>query len=165
MKLKITETVTREVDIKHLCLDANVRYWEDADINGKEDISYNEQAKGKKPRVPLAIENPDARYLDDKYHWVIKIDTNTGNIVGWPEGVTANIHYKVCDEGIYWLEDAEGNEIHKIESYVPELFDFCNDSYGDYIIMTVDENGHIEEWYEYDELQDRVQSFLDEEGF
>lgn len=165
MKLTITETVTRESDIKYLCLDANVRYWEDADINGKEDISYDEQAKGEKPRVPLAVENPDARYLDDKYHWVIKIDTNTGNIVGWPEGVTANIHYKVCDEGIYWLEDTEGNEIHKIESYVPELFDFCDDSYGDYLIMTVDENGHIEEWYEYDELQDRVQSFLDEEGF
>jgi hypothetical protein len=70
-----------------------------------------------------------------------------------PKGETANVHYKVCDEGIYWFEDTEGNEIHKIECYVPELFDYCNDSYGDHIIMTTDENGHIEEWYNTDEYQ------------
>ena len=165
MKVDLKTEEVKEYDIKYICADLNVRYWEDADINGEDDISYEEQEKGEKPRIPLAEENPDARYPSDKYHWVIKIDVHTGNIVGWPQGVTANIHYKVCDEGIYWFEDTEGNEVHKIESYVPELFDFCNDSYGDYIIMTIDENGHIEEWYDTDELKDRMQSFLDEEGF
>lgn len=154
----------QELDIKYVCADLNVRYWEDGDINGEEDISYEEQEKGEKPRMPLAEENPDARYLSNKYHWVIKIDIETGNVVGWPNGVRADVHYKVCDEGTYWLEDVDGNEIHKIDDYVPELFDFCNDSYGDYVIMTINEEGHIEEWYTENELKNRIQSFLEDEG-
>ena len=101
MKISLEVKETKEYNIKYLCACVNVRYWEDADVNDEEDISYEEQEKGEKPRVPLAEENPNAKYPSEKYCWNIKIDANTGNIVGWPKGVTADIHYKVCDEGTY----------------------------------------------------------------
>lgn len=165
MKVLFKETEEKTIDIRYICADLGVRYWEDAEINGEDDISYDEQETGAKPRVPLAVENPNSRYKDDKYRWVIKIDTETGNILGWPNGVTADIHYKVCDDGTYWLEGENGNKYHEIDNYVPKLFDFCNDSYGDYIIMTIDELGHIKEWYDKDELKSRIDSFLEDEGF
>lgn len=165
MKIKMKETSTKNVEIKYICANLGVRYWEDADIDGEEDISYEEQEKGAAPRIPLAVENPDARRKDENYRWVIKIDADTGDVIGWPNGVTADIHYKVCDDGTYWLEDENGNKYHEIDAYVPELFDFCDDSYGDYIIMTINKNGHIEEWYDKDELKNRIDSFLEEEGF
>lgn len=165
MKISVEERITNDVDVKYICADLGVRYWEDSSVNGVDDISYDEQTKGERPRMPLAVEDPSARYDGEKYRWVIKINADTGNIEGWPEGVTANVFYKVCDDGIYWLETADGEEYHKIEDYVPKLFDFCNDSDGDYMIMTVDENGHIKEWYDEEELLDRIDSFLENEGF
>ena len=163
MIMHITEEV--EKDIKYLCANLGVRYYEDADINGEEDISYEEQKKGVKPRVPLVVENADSRYGDDKWRWEIKIDVETGNIKDWPEGVTANIHYKVCDEGIYWLEDTEGGKHHEIDSYVPEILDLDGDSYGDYVIMTVNENGHIEEWWDKSQIKRELERYFLESGF
>lgn len=165
MKIDLETKVTKEIDVKYICMNVGPRYWEDGDVNGEEDISYEEQEKGAKPRMPMTVENPDSRRKDESYRFALKIDAETGKIVGWPEGVEADIHYKVCDDGTYWLEDAEGNKIHEIDSYVPQLFDFCDDSYGDYIIMTVDKNGHIEEWYDEGTLKSRIDSFLEEEGF
>lgn len=163
----LVEMVTKQVefDAKYLCANVGPRYWEDGDVNGEEDIPYDEQNQGAKPRVPMAVENPNPRYKDCSYRWEIKIDLETGNIIGWPEGVTANVHYKVCDDGTYWLEGQDGTKYHEIDSYVPEVFDFVDDSYGDYIIMTVDEKGHIKEWYDEDELRCRLDSFLEDEGF
>ena len=167
MKITVKEEKKTNYDVKYLCASLDVRYWEDASINGVDDISYDEQQNGEKPRMPLIVENPQSRHRDDKWLWEIKIDLETGIIKGWPEGVTADIHYKVCDQGIYWLEDEDGNEIHKIESYVPSIFDFYDDSYGDYVIMTIDGNGKVVEWDDYDKatLKTRMDEFLDDEGF
>ena len=60
MKVDLKTEEVKEYDVKYICADLNVRYWEDADINGEDDISYEEQEKGEKPRIPLAEENPDA---------------------------------------------------------------------------------------------------------
>ena len=167
MKMKIKVTEEQEKDFKYFCGSINPRYWEDADVNGETDIDYDEQKKGEKPRMPLVVENPEARYGEEKYNWEIKIDLATGNIQGWPEGTTANVLYKVCDQGVYWLEDADGNEVHKIGSYVPSILDFGGDSYGDYIECVIDENGHIKEWDEnyVSLLGPRIESFLEDEGF
>lgn len=165
MKIDLETKVTNEIDVKYICCDVGPRYWEDGDVNGEEDISYEEQEKGAKPRMPMAYKNDAAKYQDEQYRWAVKIDAETGNIVGWPEGVEADIHYKVCDDGTYWLEDTDGNEVHKIDDYVPTLWDFYDDSYGDYIIMTVEGDGHVKEWYSESKLKDRIDSFLKEEGF
>lgn len=110
----------------HIEFSAGVRYWEDATVNG--------------------IEDEDGSLIPgrDGDVWRGKIDLATGKIVDWPTGVEADIHYKVCDDGVYWLLDAEGNRIAEREGYVPGAFMCHGDSgYGDYIIMRIGPDGQI----------------------
>ena len=67
---------------------AEVRYWEDATVNGQEDMDGT--------RIPCR----------NGKVWEPVIDLKTGHISNWPVGTEANIHYKVCDAGEYWLLDA-----------------------------------------------------------
>ena len=111
----------------HIEVDAGVRYWEDATVDGVEDTD------GK--LIP-------GRQRDD---WKVRINLTTGIIEGWP-GVTADIHYKVCDAGLYWLTDSHGKRIAKWRGqYVPDEF-LCHGDhgYGDYIIMKVSNSGQID---------------------
>lgn len=108
---------------------AGVRYWEDATVNDVEDHDGN--------LIPFRRGNC----------WCPKIELKTGRILDWPEGVTADIHYKVCDNGRYWLLNSLGNRIASRDGYVPNEF-LCHgcSGYGDYIIMTIDSNGFIQEY-------------------
>jgi len=129
MKFKIKKEVS--VDIKTLHIRAGVRYWEDATVNGVEDTDGH--------LIPCrVIDNDD---------WLPVIEIETGKIRNWKQGVTADIHYKVCDDGDYYLmsEDENTHEIHK-NGYVPSCLSINGNGYGDYIIMKVDENGIIEDW-------------------
>ena len=78
---------------------------------------------------------------------MIRIDLASGRIHDWPEGTTADVHYKVCDAGQYWLAD---EAIHKVAQwdgyYVPGHLRVGGDGYGDYIILKVDGAGMIEGW-------------------
>ncbi|PBB75181.1 hypothetical protein CK227_10335 [Mesorhizobium sp. WSM4308] len=105
---------------------AGVRYWEDAFVNDVEDTDGT--------LIP-------GRVGDD---WCVKIDIATGTIIDWPQSTTADIHYKVCDAGEYWLLDAEGNKIAGREGYVPGDF-LCHgdNGFGDYIILKVGHDGKI----------------------
>ena len=109
---------------------AGVRYWEDAEVNGAEDT--------KGDLIPVR----DGRF------WAPFIDIKTGKIIDWPQGTTASIHYKVCDDGQYWLTTAAGRELLKWSGdYVPDQWLCWGDrGYGDYIIMTVESDGRIEGW-------------------
>lgn len=113
----------------HLDVEADVRYWEDASVNG--------------------VEDEDGTLIPgrDLNTWKIRLDLAAGRIAGWPQGTTARIHYKVCDQGEYWLSDAIGTRIAKWRGhYVPDSF-LCHDGgfdSGDYIIMNVSEDGTIE---------------------
>lgn len=117
-------------DATHILAHAGVRYWEDAIVDGIEDTEGE--------LIP-------GRVADD---WRVKIELATGKVADWPEGTTADIHYKVCDDGEYWLLDAAGNKLasHR-SSYVPNDFMCHGDSgYGDYIIMSVGPDGQIENY-------------------
>lgn len=165
MKVKIA--TENDAEIKYFCVDAVPRYWEDGDINGEEDISWDEQQTGAQPRMPLAVPNDDPRaHKDEKYKIVFKIDLETGKIPEWPTGNTADIHYKVCDQGKYWLETEDGEKIHEIESYCPHILE-VGDSYpdGDYFIFDIDENGKIVQWPEPQKVQALVNHFLSDKGF
>jgi hypothetical protein len=108
---------------------AGARYWEDASVNGVEDVDG---------KIPL-------RRGD---YWCPTIDLRTGAVKDWPIGTTANVHYKVCDDGEYWLQDEQGKRIAKWKSfYVPDDF-LCvgGRGYGDYIILSVAADGKIEGW-------------------
>jgi len=129
-----TINVTESRDVlekaKLLVVEAAVRYWEDAKVNGIEDSDGT--------RIPLR--NGEL--------WKPVIELSTGRILDWPEGMEAHIHYKVCDEGEYWLADADGNRIAKWKDYyVPDHF-LCVDceGWGDYIILDVGQDGLIKEW-------------------
>ncbi len=116
--------------ISRLIVSAEVRYWEDAKINGIEDTDGD--------KVPMRSGDL----------WVPVIDLNTGTVIGWPFGTTARIHYKVCDAGEYWLGDDSGKKLLKWKDYyVPDsLLCHGDDGYGDYIILNIAEDGRIADW-------------------
>lgn len=109
---------------------AAVRYWEDTTVNGVDDV--------------------DGSLIPDRYgdNWMPVIRLEDGAVQEWPKGTTAEVHYKVCDAGEYWLLDADKNRIAKWGGYyVPDDF-LCHgdDGYGDYIIMNINADGFVEGW-------------------
>lgn len=109
---------------------AEVRYWEDTSVNGVDDDDGT--------LIPLR----------DGKLWKPIIRVSDGQILNWPTGTVADIHYKVCDQGEYWLLDESHKRIFKYESdYVPDEY-LCHgdNGYGDYIIFNVDENGKIKDF-------------------
>lgn len=113
-------------------VEANVRYWEDATVNGVEDSQGD--------LIPMKVGNL----------WRPLINLKTGQIEGWPGGVAADVHYKVCDAGKYWLTDENRNRLKQWNGYyVPDDFLCVGDTgYGDYIILKIDTTGKIEGWSE-----------------
>lgn len=113
----------------HLFVEAEVRYWEDTSVNEQDDADGS--------LIPLrrgAL-------------WCPVINLETGKILGWPVGTTADVHYKVCDQGEYWLGDGNTKSLKWRGHYVPDDFLCVGDSgYGDYIIFKVNADGLIQDW-------------------
>ena len=127
--MKIELTVKKEFEVKTLLVEANVRYWEDATVNGVEDENGD--------LIPCKVGDT----------WKPIIDLEIGLITNWEKGKEANIHYKVCDAGEYWLQDENGEKIVKAKGYyVPDFLAIDDSGYGDYIIMKVDKYGKINNW-------------------
>lgn len=120
--------VVNVVDVKTLIVDARPRYWEDTEVNGKEDTDGT--------LIPCR----------DGDSWKPVIDIETGVITNWKAGTVAHVHYKICDDGTYQLADAEGKIVAQIDGYVPSIMCPEEEGYGDYIIMTIDETGKIKNW-------------------
>jgi hypothetical protein len=114
---------------KYIEVSAGVSYWEDAIVDGLED------AEGS--RIPLRV--------GDKWCPVIRL--KDGHIMGWPAGTTADVHYKVCDQGEYWLTTDNGRVAKWRGDYVPDDF-LCqgNAGFGDYLVCKVGADGKIEGW-------------------
>ena len=136
--LDITKAVYIEVS-------ANVRYWEDAEVNG--------------------IEDKDGTLIPFRYGdlWKPMIRLSDGLVMDWPENTQADIHYKVCDAGEYWLCDENKKRISKWNGWsVPNAF-LCHgkNGYGDYIIFKVGTDGIIIDWrepiiYEIEEWEQEI---------
>ncbi len=125
--MKVQMQYTKEVEINYLDAQLGVRYWEDAKVNGVED------------------ENGDLIPCRSGDIWDIRINVDTGQIDDWPEDTTAQIHYKVCDAGVYSLVSGD-DEVKRIEGYVPSCLSPGGNGYGDYVIMNVDQHGYIDNW-------------------
>ena len=109
---------------------AKPRYWEDATVNGETDTE-------------------DGKLIPLKYGdvWDVHIALENGRVLGWPQGTTAEVHYKVCDAGHYWLVDEDGKRAKWASDYVPnELLAIGESGYGDYIILKISAEGMIEGW-------------------
>lgn len=135
MKTKIK--IEEEVELKTLIVHAGVRYWEDSEVNGEEDTDGD--------LIPCRVGDM----------WKPIIDIDKGIITNWKQGTTAKIHYKVCDCCGWELLDESGNIILSAEDgYVPTTLSPAENGYGDYIIMTVSDNGKIEDWcFDIDEFK------------
>ena len=108
---------------------AEVRYWEDTSINGVED--------GDGTLIPFR----------DGILWKPVIRLSDGFVLDWPAGVEADVHYKVCDQGQYWLKDADGRRIAKWHGdYVPAHILSQQDRDDDYIICQIGGEGRISGW-------------------
>jgi hypothetical protein len=135
MKIKIK--VEKEVDIKYCQVKAQVRYWDDATVDGVEDTEGT--------LIPCR----------EGELWCPLINIETGVITNWEQGKTADVHFKVCDAGSYYLQDEYGVEVLSIEDdYVPNSL--IPGNYGDYIVMTVDGEGKIKEWKTPADLSDFI---------
>ena len=128
MKIKIK--VEKEFDICTLQVKADVRYWEDSEINGENDSKDGDN-------VPCKVNG----------NWCPEIDIEIGKIINWEQGKTAEIHYKVADGCGWELKDENGLVVLSLEDgYVPDTLCPKESGYGDYIIMDIDENGMISDW-------------------
>lgn len=144
--MKLTMNKKVDFEAKFLKVDAGVRYWNDSKVNGVNDTDCEETVGA--PTVPCAehVGEQPGILLGSSWRWRPIIDIDAGQIINWKQGVTADIHYKVCDDGIYEVTDANGNVISTLEGYVPDIMCPADERYGDYIIMYVDEDGIIEGW-------------------
>lgn len=78
-------------------------------------------------------------------YWEVKIELETGRIVGWPQGRVEDVHLKVCDSGTYNLLNYEGEIEGSVDlNYVPH--GVVPGSYGDYIELEINEGGIITNW-------------------
>ncbi|WP_299368347.1 hypothetical protein [Winogradskyella sp.] len=126
MKIELLKKET--VDVKYFEIEAGVRYWEDATVNGSLD------------------HNGDLIPCRKGDYWCPFIDIDKGKILNWEKGKTAKIHYKVCDDGNYKLLDENKKIILNNDGYVPDALAPNDESFGDYIILQIDRNGLIKDW-------------------
>lgn len=125
--VKTTVRIPAEFDIEWIYVSAGVRYWEDATVDGSVD----------EDGVLIPCRQKD--------YWKPIINANSGQIVNWKKGITAKIHYKVCDDGEYRFNSKCGTSIIT-EGYVTSFFSIDSNGYGDYITMSVDDQGFIQNW-------------------
>lgn len=114
----------------YLLVDAGVRYWEDCEVNGVEDLNGD----------LIPFRNGD--------RWQPVIRLADGHIEGWPARARADVYYKVCDDGVYHLLDGDRQAIAKWKGYyVPDrILCIDEDGLGEYICLRVDCDGRIEGW-------------------
>lgn len=127
-KFAIEVATKSRLPVSYLRAVCHNRYWEDATVNGVEDTD------GK--LIPLR----------EGDNWCPTIDLATGKIEGWPDGTTADIHYKVVDEGLYQLLDAHRQVVAEVDGYVINMMCPEGEGYGDYVIMKVGPDGTIANW-------------------
>ncbi len=127
--------------------EAEPRYMDGTTVNG---MDYDEQT------------NPIPFFQNGR--WNVTIELSTGKVLDWPEGTTAHVFYKVCDQGQYWLLDEQQQIIAKFDdygesgndhiehgddrmTYVPDNILCPEESgYGDYIDLNVDASGLVQQW-------------------
>ncbi|BDD02477.1 hypothetical protein [Persicobacter psychrovividus] len=124
MKIELEVTIKKEYDVKYLRVEAFIPFWEDARIDGSRD---------KEGKIPC-------RQGD---MWKPCIEIETGRIINWEKGVSAETFYKVRDTGMYYLLDAENKVVAERGGYALACL---GDSYGDYIELNIDAEGMIEGW-------------------
>lgn len=108
------------IDVRYLEVDVEPRYWEDATIDGVQDVD------GTIPKRDGDV-------------WKVVIDLDKERVLCWPK-VEAHVQYKVCDAGTYTLLDECLDPVVKISGYVPSML-----GGGDYLDLRIDRDGRIKD--------------------
>lgn len=127
--MKIEATIKALVEVTAVKVSAEVRYWEDAEVNGKPDTEQGDNVPMRNGKL-----------------WEPTIDLDRGFVHAWPPGTTASIHYKVCDAGIYELISPDGEVVARKDGYVPSFLAVKERGFGDYIILDIGADGVIDGW-------------------
>lgn len=124
--MKIKLKIEKEYDVKYLQAKVGARYWEDAVVNGVEDVDGD--------LIPF--------HHGD--YWCPLIELETGKVHDWPIGTVADIHYKSCDNNYFALLDKNMNVIKElVGSSVINMMCPLKAGHGDYVIMGIDSDGII----------------------
>lgn len=139
--VKITKMEPVEYDVKYMRVEAGVRYWEDCKVFYKgEELTVDEDGMLNPPHLPSVP-------MKTGSSWLIEILVDSGFILNWPQGFSMDVGFKVCDDGVYTLLDAEKNVIDvKKYIYVPSCLSISQNGYGDYIFMKITDVGRILGW-------------------
>lgn len=126
------------------------------------------KGKDNSPRY-LDILLPDAEYLRDSdledfpindflskdQKGIIKltIDLKKKKLLGWKNGQDKFAFFvKAVDTGTYIVRNSDGDVLYRRDGYVPNGVVPPHDGYGDYIDFTINEDGSLSGWYDYDKL-------------
>ena len=85
------------------------------------------------------------KFKGDDSEIVWDLDIKSGKIKGW-EGGSAYIAFKVVDNGIYTLMNKNRIVAKKVHEYVPEFLQIDDKGYGDYVYITISDDGSIKDW-------------------
>ena len=148
MKVIVNRPV--EIDVKHLFVKARVRYPEDSTLRNLPEYDWIED-DANQPKMPC-MGYIECNRITSSWHWCPVIELETGRIINWTQGVCASISYKVCDEFECYITDSDDQIVVKYEGYVPSFMAIDDEGYGDYVYLTINEDGYIENWSfdEYD---------------
>lgn len=91
------------------------------------------------------------KFTGDDWEITWDMDVNTGIIKGWDSG-EVEIYFKVVDGGKYSLLKNGKVIVEKVD-YVPFCLQIDEEGYGDYVMITVEKNGHVKGWDEKRKMQ------------
>ena len=93
--------------------------------------------------------------LVSKGMWSGIVDLKTHKLLNWKsEYGDLYLQAKVCDSGTYFLLDKDKKSICKIADYVPNGLIPESDDCGDYIRLSINSDGTIENWPENPDYSD-----------
>jgi len=96
------------------------------------------------PKLEYLEISAEVRYWEDAT--VNETIDKDGTLI--PLRTGAEIYYKVCDQGEYWLRDSEHRLFKYRGDYVPDEY-LCKGvaGFGDYIILSIDKAGKVRNWW------------------
>ena len=150
--MKISRKKTVEEDIKYLYAHLHDDWWDGAQIsrNESEFEEVDEDGSQIKDMLKVFDAPTNTRFKEyiakDDPCFSMKINVDTGEVVGWPKDTAMNIYWKIVDEGLYQYLDKDDNIIFEYDGYVPGELAIEDSGYGDYVILNIDSNGFIENW-------------------
>lgn len=154
MKVIVNRPV--EIDVKHLFVRARVRYPEDSTLRNLPEYDWIED-DANQPKMPC-MSYLQERSRGSSWYWCPVIELETGKIINWKQGVCASISYKVVDEFDCYITDSDDKIVARYNGYVPSFMAIDDEGYGDYVYLTINEDGYIEHWsfdeYEFKKLDE-----------